>query len=83
MMTTNTIPVTAAAVAQIVQEGNPFRNNVALWNRSDIARRLGRKKTTHVISTIELACSLGFVFKYFGHDGVRECWIYTAHPPMF
>jgi len=82
-MTTNTIPVTAAEITRVIQEPNPFRGNVPLWNRWDIARRMGREKTAHVIRTIEIAVNAGFVHKYWGHDGTRECWIYTIQPPMF
>lgn len=72
----------AALVAQIVNSPNPYRGNVYLWNRWDIARAAGRKKTTYVLNTIETAVNLGFVYKYWGHDGKRESWIYTIQAPM-
>jgi len=73
----------AQLVAQIVGQPNPYRGEVCLWNRLDIAKHAGRKKTTHTINTIENAVLLGYVYKYWGHDGVRQAWIYTLQPPMF
>lgn len=73
----------ALLVGQIVAEDNPFRSGVKLWNRLDIATYAGRKKTTHVITTIENAVKLGYCYKYWGHDGTRPAWIYTLQPPMF
>lgn len=75
-------PFNAALVAQIVSEPNPYRGDVKIWNRLDIARKAGRKKTTHVQQTIEQAVALGFVYKYWGHDGRREAWMYTLQAPM-
>lgn len=76
-------PFNALLVAEIVASPNPFRSGVGVWNRLDIARAAGREKTTHVISTIELAVRLGYIHVYDSHDGVRACKCYTAQPPMF
>jgi len=75
-------PFNAQLVAQIVSEPNPYRGGVTVWNRRDIARFAGRKKNGHVLNTIETAVSLGFVYKYWGHDGHRESWMYTLQAPM-
>jgi hypothetical protein len=50
----------------------------AAWLRSDIARALGRAKTTHVIQTIERAVREGRLQKLPGYDAnFREAWVYT------
>jgi len=76
-------PITIKLIAQIVASGNPYRGNVPLWNRRDIADRLGRKKTTHLLNQIEAAVDAGLIHKLASNDGVRDCWVYTIQPPMF
>lgn len=70
-------------VEEIVASENPWRGNVRLWNRLDIASMAGREKTSHVIRTIENAVKEERVYKYWGHDGTRHAWIYTKQAPMF
>lgn len=74
---------TVDLVEQIVSDCNPYRGNVPLWNRLDIASFAGREKTTHVILTIEKAVKEERIYKYWGHDGKRCAWIYTKQAPMF
>lgn len=48
------------------------------WTRLDLAREMGRAKTTHVIATIEKAVTMGFINKIAGYDEHgRDAWIYT------
>lgn len=60
------------SVAHLVGQGG-------FWTRADIARGLGRSKTTHVISTIERAARMGLIQKLPGQDAAgRDAWVYTV-----
>lgn len=67
----NNMKVSPKRVAHVVGEGG-------LWTRRDIASALGREKTTHVITQIELAVQLGFVERLPGYAGNREAWVYCV-----
>lgn len=45
--------------------------------RQQIADRLGRDKTTHLITTIERAVQSGRIVKMAGHTSGRSCWRYA------
>lgn len=63
--------VSVKNVAYLVGQGG-------YWSRADIARRMGRDKTTHVVATIERAAQQGLINKIFGQDDHgRFTWLYT------
>jgi len=74
-MTAQTV-VNATTVLEVVSAGG-------FWTRLAIARALGRKKTSHVMTQIELAVALGYIKRVRGNDGTRDCWVYTVEKGMF
>ncbi len=65
------LTVTPRTVQNVVRRGG-------YWGRSEIAEALGRKKTTHVIETIERAVRMGLIHKLEGQDSQgRFAWVYT------
>lgn len=75
-METQTTVVNPITVTQVVATGG-------YWTRLDIAKKLGRKKTSHVMNQIEIAAALGYIKRVWMNDGIRDCWMYTVEPELF
>lgn len=68
--------VTPEEIARVVGQGG-------YWSRGDIARGLGREKTTYIINRIEMAVRMGLIYRCAGHVGNQRGYVYTAQKPMF
>lgn len=67
--------VTPEGVGGVIEPGQ-------LMSRSQIAKALGREKTTWVISRIEMAVELGIISKAPGYIHGQGAWVYARPETM-
>lgn len=75
-MSEQQVVINPITVLEVVSSGG-------FWTRLAIAKALGRNKTSHLMTQIDIAVSLGYFRRAWGHDGTRQCWLYTVEQELF